>query len=493
MRVPVRRFVFLLSLLCVAGVGTDVMAQWPQFRGPNGSGIGEGAGYPVEFSPTKNVAWRAAVPFGQSSPVVVGPTLYVTAREADTLMTLAIAADSGKELWRRAVPRERAMEMYKANDSASPTPAADGEGVVSFFAEYGLVAYTPDGQVRWTHPMGPFVNFYGMSASPIIAGGLVMQLVDQLTGSYLIALDRATGTVRWKADRPAATIGYATPVVFRPPSGQPEIVTIGSARLDSYDLATGAPRWWMPIGSSGSMGVPLVEGDTLWMSTLGSNEPDLPQWSAALATYDADADGRISPPELLKEKAMGEHFGWVDTNDDTFITEPEWNVARSLGMGAWGAVAVRPAGARGQLPATAVSWRFQKNIPYIPAPLLYRGVFYMVKTGGIVTTLDPATGRLLKEGRATGALGEYYASPVAADGKVYIANRAGQVSVLEAIAEWKLLAVNDLGEEVTATPALVDGRVYVRTRDSLYCFTAEGARSAGAGGAPVLVEAVAPR
>lgn len=480
-----RRSVFLLSLWCVAASGTDLLAQWPQFRGPNGDGIGEGAGYPVEFSPTRNVAWKVAVPFGQSSPVVVGSTLYVTAREADQLLTLAIAADSGRELWRRVVPRERAMEMYKANDSASPTPAADGEGVVSFFAEFGLVAYAPDGQVRWTHPMGPFVNFYGMSASPIIADGLVVQLVDQLAGSYVIAVDRATGRVRWKADRPAATIGYATPIVFRQPSGQAEVVTIGSSRLDSYHLATGAPRWWMPIGSSGSMGVALVQGDTLWLSTLGTNEPDLPQWSSALAKYDADADGRISPPELLKDKGLAEHFGWVDTNDDQFITGQEWDVARSLGMGAWGAVAVRPGDTRGQLPATAVSWRFQKNIPYIPAPLLYRGVFYMVKTGGIVTTLDPATGRLLKEGRATGALGEYYASPVAADGKVYIANRQGQVSVLEAGAEWKLLAVNDLGEDVNATPALADGRVYVRTRDSLYCFTVVRARSAGVGGASV--------
>jgi hypothetical protein len=253
--------------------------------------------------------------------------------------------------------------------------------------------------------MGPFVNFYGMSASPIIADGLVIQLVDQLAGSYVVAVDRATGRVRWKTDRPATTIGYATPIVFRPPSGQAEVVTIGSSRLDSYDLATGAPRWWMPIGSSGSMGVALVQGDTLWMSTLGSNEPGLPQWSSALATYDADADGRISPPELLKDEGLGEHFGWVDTNDDQFITGQEWDVARSLGMGAWGAVAIRPGDARGQLPATAVSWRFQKNIPYIPAPLLYRGVFSMVKAGGIVTDARPGHGPAAEGGPRHGRPG----------------------------------------------------------------------------------------
>jgi outer membrane protein assembly factor BamB len=470
------RVAILLTLWCAAGSGSVVLAQWPQFRGPNGAGVGDGTGYPVEFSPTSNVAWKAAVPFGQSSPILVGPMLYVTAREAGQLLTIAIAADSGEERWRRGVSRERTMPMFRANDPASPSPAADSDGVVSFFAESGLIAYAPDGSVRWRHSMGPFVNFYGMAASPIIADGLVIQLIDQLSGSYLVALDRTTGKVRWKTDRPAATIGYATPIVFRPPSGQPEVVTIGSTRLDGYDLATGESRWWTPIGSSGSMGVALTEGDTLWISTQGTDEPDLPVWRSALSTYDSDTDGRISPAELLKDATYGEHFGWIDTNEDRFVTEAEWQVARTLGAGAWGAMAIRPANARGQLPAAAVSWRMQRNIPYVSAPLLYRGVFYMVKTGGIVTTLDAATGTLLKAGRATGALGEYFASPVAADGKVYLANQDGQVTVLEAGAEWKVLAVNDLDAEINASPALVGGRIYVRTRDSIYCFAAAPAR-----------------
>jgi len=133
-------------------------------------------------------------------------------------------------------------------------------------------------------------------------------------------------------------------------------------------------------------------------------------------------------------------------------------------------VAITPGSARGQLDGTSVRWRFQKNISYIPTPLLYRGVFYMVKTGGIVTALDPARGKLLKEGRATGALGEYYASPVAADGKVYVASQEGKITVLKAGADWEVLAVNDLGEEIGATPALAGGHLHVRTRGAVYCF-----------------------
>ena len=292
-----RRLAVALSCVLVC-VSARLDAQWPQFRGPNGSGIGDGAGYPTEFSPTTNVAWKTAVPFGQSSPVIAGSRLYVTGIEGDELLTIAIDAGTGKALWRRALHRERKMEMYKANDPASPTPAADERGVVSFFADFGLVAYGTDGRVLWSHRMGPFQNFYGMSASPIIADGLVIQLVDQLRGSYLLALDRATGQVRWKTDRPSATIGYATPTIFRPSQGRAEIVTIGTTRLDSYLLGTGAHRWWTPIASGGSMGVALAQGDTLFVSTAGSNEPGLPQWVSALGQYDKDKDGRISRAEF---------------------------------------------------------------------------------------------------------------------------------------------------------------------------------------------------
>ena len=168
--------------------------------------------------------------------------------------------------------------------------------------------------------------------SPIIADGHVVQLVDQLRGSYLLALDRSTGEVRWKTDRPSATIGYATPTIFRPAQGRAEIVTIGTTRLDSYLLGTGAHRWWTPIASGGSMGVALAQGDTLFVSTAGSNEPGLPQWVSALAQYDKDTDGRISRAEFVQDKEIGEHFGWIDTSDDGFVTEAEWSVARALGL-----------------------------------------------------------------------------------------------------------------------------------------------------------------
>ena len=459
---------YLLLLIVTAG---QADAQWARFRGPNGSGVDSSAGYPVEFSPAKNMSWKAAVPYGQSSPVVVGTRLYVTASEGDRLITLCVDTRTGRELWRRDLRRERAQIAYKANDPASPTPAADQTGVVAFFPEFGLVSYNIDGQVRWTSRLGPFKNFYGMAGSPIIDGSTVVLVCDQQTGSFVIALDRSTGRQLWKTARSGMIIGWSTPMVFRTAGTGADLIVLGSSRLDAYDLATGTQRWWLPVASAGALGTPLAHGDTLMISTLGSNEPAVPTLAAVLSQYDKDKDGRLSFEEFRGDADLGEHFGWIDENDDKFIVAEEWNKMRAFDVGEWGAIAVRPGNARGQLEAKAIRWRLQRNIPYIPTPLLYQGVFYMVKTGGIITSLDPETGRILKVGRSPGALGEYYASPVAADGKVFLANTEGKITVLKAGAAWEVLGVNEIGDEISATPALSDGRVYVRTRGALYCFS----------------------
>ncbi len=443
--------------------------QWSQFRGPNGTGVASAAGYPVEFSAKKNVVWKADVPYAQSSPVVAGGHVYVTAAEADKLTTIAFDARTGREQWRAQLNRSRTTKLFRANDPASPTPAADDKGVVSFFGDFGLVAYTTGGKELWKVPLGPFRNFYGMASSPIIAGNLVVMVCDHEGGSFVIGLDRATGKQVWKTARSQVS-SWSTPAVFHPAKGPAELVVIGATQFDSYDLASGKQLWWTPAASTGGVGVPLTNGDSLVFLSLGSKEPWIPPFETMLEKLDKDKDGKLSQQEFLADKDMGEHFGWVDANGDGFIDAKEWDTVRMMSVGDSGATSVRPGATRGQLPATAVLWRMQKNLPYIPTPLLYQDVFYMVKDGGIVTSLDPATGKLLKEGRTKDAIGEYYASPVAADGKVYLANVDGKISVLKAGAQWEVMGVNDIGEEIHATPALVDGRIYVRTHGALYCF-----------------------
>ena len=465
---------WLLLGMLAAGAG-DASGQWSQFRGPNGSGVDSAIGYPVAFSPTNNVVWKVAMPYGQSSPVVAGGHVYLTASEGARRLTICLEAATGRELWRRQITPVRKQDAFHVNDPASPTAAADQDGVVVFFPDVGLAAYTPEGKDRWTLPLGPFKNFYGMAGSPVLTGDLVVLLCDQRSGSFLIALDRKTGARRWRRERPEAVEGWATPIVFRSATGtrDTDLIVLGSRRLEAYASETGEPRWWLPLGSSGSMGTPVVSGDTLFVSTLGSAEPALPAFDSYLQRLDTNKDGRLSAAEFSVDKEMGEHFGWIDADGDGFITEQEWNTTRDLAVGDYGTIAVRPGGARGKLDPAAVLWRFQKNLPYIPAPLLYQDVLYLVKTGGIITSLDPATGRPLKEGRSLDALGDYYASPVAADGKVYLASVEGKITVLKASAQWEVLGVNDLGDEIHSTPALSDGRLYVRTRGSIYCFGAK--------------------
>ena len=218
--------VFLLATL---GVGvTQSSAQWPQFRGPNGSGVDSGTGYPVAFSPTANVIWKAALPFGQSSPVVAGGRVYLTGSDGGKLLTISLDAGTGREVWRRELKPAHSQKVYHANDPASPTPAADAAGVVVFFPDFGLAAYSADGTERWTMPLGPFKSFYGMSASPIIAGDLVVLLCDQRSGSFLVAVDRQTGKVRWRKERPGAPESWATPMVLRATATAPaQIVELG--------------------------------------------------------------------------------------------------------------------------------------------------------------------------------------------------------------------------------------------------------------------------
>ena len=469
MRAAARLGVFLAGL----AAASPASAQWGQFRGPNGGGVDTATGYPVAFSPTEHVVWKAALPFARSSPVVVGSHLYVTATEGERLLTICLDAATGRERWRRETPRTHKHEIYRANDPAAPTPVADADGVIVFFADFGLAAYAPDGKAQWTLPLGPFKNFYGMAGSPIIAGDTVILVCDQMTGSFMVALDRQTGRERWRRARPGITVSWTTPMVFAPGGGaDPQLIALSSSRLDGYTLATGEPRWWMPLSSQGAIGTAVAHGDMVIVATLGSNEPWMEPFESALKTFDTDKDGKLSRAEYATEKGFGEHFGWVDADGNDSLDKAEYDDARAMGIGEYGVAALKPAGLSGKVDPNVALWRFKKNLPFVPTPVVYDGLLYMVKAGGIVTAIDPATGQATKEGRSKDAPGDYTASPIAADGKVFLASVDGKVTVLKAGREWEVLGVNDLGDEIHATPALAGGRVYVRTRGALYCFGA---------------------
>lgn len=448
-----------LALVAVSLLGGD----WARFRGPNGSGVSDARGLPVEL---KSV-WKTAAPFGRSSPIVVRDRVFVTASEGGKLLTLAYDTKTGRELWRRVLAPSALKTIYKANDPAAPTPVSDGSFLYVYFDDFGLVSYSLDGVERWRMAMPPTSNFYGMGTSPIVANGLVVLLCDQVRGSFVLAVDAATGKQKWRRERPDSPDGWSAPVVYKD-----QLILAGSTRVDSLQLATGEVRWWFPLLSNGAMGSPVIHGDRLIVTALGMDAPWMPSFESAVTKLDKDKDGMISKEEAKDEKDWIDHFPWVDLDADGKLTEKEWEKARQFGVGEYGAVSL-PLDGRGRVEASAVRWRLKRNLPYVPSALLYDGVFYMVKSGGIVTSVDPSTGSILKQGRTPKALGEYYASPVAGDGKIYSISEAGVITVFKAGAQWDVLAVHETGDEAYATPAVVDGGLIVRTRGQLQRFGAK--------------------
>jgi hypothetical protein len=277
--------------------------------------------------------------------------------------------------------------------------------------------------------------------------------------------------VRWKIDRPSPIEGYATPIVYAPPDGEPQILVFGSHALEAYGLKTGERLWWVGGVGYAPKGGPILGRGMVYVSAPGGDAPVFPPFDEGLKQFDANGDGRVQFEETRSDPYIHQHFGWMDPNGDGVIERTEYDhVWKASGAG-HGLTAIRPGG-KGNISATGIVWSVKKGYPNVPAPLLYKDVLYTVRTGGIITSLSPETGDILKMGRSESALEEYYASPVAADNKVFMISESGKVTVLKAGGRWEILAVNDLGEEVWATPAIANRTIYIRTRSALYAFAA---------------------
>ena len=452
----------------------SVLAVWPGFRGPNAAGVdAESHGLPAEIAPDRNVIWKIALPAGSSSPVLTRERLYITGTETGKLITLALDRATGRILWRRELDAPRNEVRHKLNNAASATPVTDGVNVYSFFADFGLVAYGADGNELWRLPLGPFTNLHGMGSSPVLAGDRLFLVCDQDVGSFLLALDKRTGKQLWRVERPAVVHGFATPTLL----GDDQLVVPGSYLLASYAVKTGAELWsvrgltWQikntAVAAAG--GTIFVTG---WApgADAGQSLP-LPPFETAAAEIDANHNGRLEAAEL--NPSPYKHGGsWraIDLDADGAIDKREWGFYRGRRAARNLTMAVRPGHARGDLTDTHVLWRNEKSVPQVSSPLLYDGVLYTVKDGGILTSLDPKTGEILKTARLPGAIDAYYSSPVAADGKLYLAGEKGSVSVVKAGAQWEPLHVAAFDDGIYATPAINAGRIFLRTTEMLFCF-----------------------
>ncbi|MGH8246552.1 MAG: PQQ-binding-like beta-propeller repeat protein, partial [Gammaproteobacteria bacterium] len=442
---------------------------------PNGSGLAETTGLPSEFGPQTNVIWKVPLPPGASSPVLTKERIFVTAAASGALVTFCLNRTTGATIWRRELPAPRSEPRHKLNHAASSTPATDGENVYVFFGEFGLISYGPSGNERWRMPLGPFSNLHGMAASPILIGEKLVMVCDQDNDSFLLALNKENGSLLWKSARPEVVHGFATPTVFFSQEGPAQVIVPGSYQVVAYSAETGEKIWWVAGLTWQVKTTAIVAGDTVYATgwAPGADEGQrlaLPPFEVVLKAADTNGDGKISSEELPEKWKHSGSWDFIDLERDGLLDPRDWSFYRARRSSQNVTMAIRPAGRKGDLTETGILWKQERSVPQVSSPLLYRGLLYTIKDGGILTSFDPATGAILKQGRLRDAIGNYYASPVAADDKIFLPSETGKVAVVSPGADWQLLRVNDLGESCYATPALAGGRIYLRTGESLYCF-----------------------
>ena len=229
------------ALILLGSAGASADEAWPQFRGPGGSGVADGQKPPIHFGPDKNVKWKVKAPSGISSPIVAGDKLVITAFDGGKLWTIAYNRADGKEAWRAEAPAAKIEAFHKTESSpASSTPVTDGKRIVSYFGSCGLFCYDLSGKELWKFelPTAVILGNFGSGVSPIIADGMVILLRDVSKDAKILAVDLATGKLKWEKKR-LSPVSYGTPIIWDTPAGK-QIVASGHGRLIGYDLKTGA-------------------------------------------------------------------------------------------------------------------------------------------------------------------------------------------------------------------------------------------------------------
>ena len=464
-----------IGILVILVMGMPAAAgDWPQFRGPNGGVAVGDQKLPAEIGPTTNVLWKTELPPGHSSPVVHGQRIFLNAVRGKELLTIAFDRGTGKQLWEVKAPHDAREKIHAIGSQAQCTPATDGERVVSFFGSSGLICYEAStGKQLWFLPMGPFKNDFGAANAPLIVGGVVIVGQDHDCDSFLMAVDKIKGQVIWRTDRSEFPVGFANPIIWQV-AGERQIVMAGTLRVVGYDYASGKELWTVRDMARVMNMTPSVGPDgTLYVAGYAAGaDPGsrivAPPWDEMLEKYDANKNGTLEIDELPAGD-LKQRFSLIDRDKDGHVTKAEYEGMRKIFEKAQNRiVAIKPGGA-GDVTQSHVLWSQSKHVPFVPSPLVYKNHIFMMKNGGIISSLDAKSGKPTKQERGAAAA-DYYASPVGGDGKVYLFSQNGDATVITAEPQWQVLHTAKFDDDIFATPAIVDGRIYVRTSKYLYCF-----------------------
>jgi outer membrane protein assembly factor BamB len=434
-----------LAAIVLAAPPSSQDRYWPQWRGPLGTGEAPDGNPPLEWSEGKNVRWKVEVPGqGKSSPIVWGDTVCVTtavaksgnatavakapepaaapasggppmrAADADQeFVVLAYGRADGKVRWRQTVRELRPHEgTHQDGSFAAGSAITDGERLYAFFGSRGLYALDlASGRLLWKKDLGVMSTRmgFGEGSSPALHGGTLVVNWDHEGADFIVALDARTGAERWRKERDEPTT-WATPLVVTE-EGRSQVVTSGTNRVRSYDLETGALLW---------------EGSGLTANVIPSP---------------VSAEGMVYLTSGFRGNALR---------------------------------AIRLKGAKGDITGTpSIVWSYDRDTPYVPSPLLYRDALYFLKSNSaVITRLEAQTGKASYTERLDG-MTNVYASPVGAAGRVYVTGRDGVTAVLDAGPQLKVLGRNALSDAIDASPAIVEGEMYLRGSKYLYRISAD--------------------
>lgn len=446
---------------------------WSQFRGPASSHALGQQKLPKEIGPDRNVIWKIAFPPGHSSPVVHGDRIFLTAYRGKSLLTIGMDRASGKILWEVEAPYKQLEKVHSISSPAVATTVTDGRLVISFFGSCGLFCYDRDGKFQWHVPLGPFKNELGAGSSPLLAGDTIYLNMDHDSESFLLAVDKLTGKVKWRIERPEFTTSYATPIIWEV-NGKKQLVVSGTLRVVGYDPENGKEIWTVRGLARAVHLTPTIGPDNTlylggWTSGADPGERfDVKPWAEMIAKNDANKNGVLEKEEF-PEGPLRDRFAHFDANKDFKVTEAEYEAYRKIILTAVNRiVAIKPGGI-GDVTNTHVLWEHTKDLPFVPCLLWANGHLFLIKNPGILTSLDAATGKVVKSERVSSG-SDYYASPVYGDGKIYLLSQRGHCTVVSAEGNWKVLSRSRFEDDVFGTPAILDGRIYLRTNAFLYCF-----------------------
>jgi outer membrane protein assembly factor BamB len=310
---------------------------------------------------------------------------------------------------------------------------------------------------------------FGSGTSPIILGDKVILNRDQQGNSWIAAFDLKSGKKLWETARPGAPTSYSTPVIWKR-DNRADIVVAGSLTMQAYNPDNGELRWTMRGLPSFTCTTPAVTDDMIYFAgwAPGKSDSPWPTWAVFLEKFDKNKDGKITPEEFGGERAW---FRSQDVDNDGQITIKDFEQIQSLmDRGQNAMLAIKPGG-QGDVTDSNIAWKATRGLPYVPSPLYYDGNVYIIKDGGMLSCFDAKTGEPRYSQERIDASGNYYASPVAADGRIFVASLNGRVTVIKAGgSKPEILRYADFNERIAATMALVEGNIYLRTQAKLYAF-----------------------